>query len=123
MFWNKPRPKNESEILKIKASINKQIRATSEVKMEIFLLKSKFLGFVEALVGVFFHFSKFQSLLFKSFQYIYFQFSTQVLYFTSICFYTNFQKLFCLGKVEKCIILTENQKLLKIFDKIPECLS
>ena len=33
MFWNKPRPKNESEILKIKAFVTKKIRAISEVKV------------------------------------------------------------------------------------------
>ena len=53
MFWNKPRPKNESEIIKIKASVTKQIRAIPEEEVEIFLFKSKFLGFVEAPVGVF----------------------------------------------------------------------
>ena len=53
MFRNKPRPKNESNILKIKAFVTKKIRAISEVKVEIFLFKYKFLGFVEAQVGVF----------------------------------------------------------------------
>ena len=47
MFWNKPRPKNESEIHKIKASVTKQIREISEVEAEIFMFKSKFLGFVK----------------------------------------------------------------------------
>ena len=59
MFWNKPGPKiqsvgtKRSENLKIKASVTKQIRAISEVEVEIFLFKSKFLGFVEAPVGLF----------------------------------------------------------------------
>ena len=53
MYWNTPRPINESEILKIKASVTKQIRAIPEEEVEIFLFKSKFLGFVEAPVGVF----------------------------------------------------------------------
>ena len=37
MFRNKPRPRNESEILKIKAFVTKKIRAISEVKVEKFL--------------------------------------------------------------------------------------
>ena len=55
MFLNKPRPKNESEILKIKASVTKQIRTISKVEVEIFLFKSKFLRFVEDPVGVLFY--------------------------------------------------------------------
>ena len=58
MFRNKPRPKNESKILKIKAFVTKKIRAISEVKVEKFLFKSKFLGFVEAPVGVFMFLTK-----------------------------------------------------------------
>ena len=53
MFQNEPRLKNESNILKIKAFVTKKIRAISEVKVEIFLFKFKFLGFVESPVGVF----------------------------------------------------------------------
>ena len=53
MFRNKPRPKKEFKILKIKAFVTKKIRAISEVKVEKFVFKSKFLGFVEAPVGVF----------------------------------------------------------------------
>ena len=55
MYWNTPRPINETEILKIKASVTKQIRAISKVEVEIFLFTSNFLGFVEDPVSVLFY--------------------------------------------------------------------
>ena len=49
-----PWKQKRSKIVKIKPSVARIIRAKYKVEVEIFLIKSKFLGFVEAPVVVFY---------------------------------------------------------------------